>query len=250
MQDASAADYYEALQISPNADTDMVSRVYRLLAQRFHPDNRETGDSERFRRVHEAYSVLSDPERRAQYDVHYQRQRHLRVKLVSSTGHVDTDFEYEQAVRLTVLEILDTHRRTDSREPGLFDRELESMVGRPLEQLEFTLLVLDAAQSDSAGRAVTYRHHGGGRRLPRAALPPPREEAAARAHQGRLASPGGNASAALRRRCDVSRHHPTRCETRSARGRRNRARSYVPARGVRFISYSFGGSAPSRCLTK
>jgi curved DNA-binding protein CbpA len=142
MQDASAADYYEALQISPNADTDMVSRVYRLLAQRFHPDNRETGDSERFRRVHEAYSVLSDPERRAQYDVHYQRQRHLRVKLVSSTGHVDTDFEYEQAVRLTVLEILYTHRRTDSREPGLFDRELETMVGRPLEQLEFTFWYL------------------------------------------------------------------------------------------------------------
>ena len=32
-------DYYEVLQISPNADPDTVHRVYRLLAQRFHPDN-------------------------------------------------------------------------------------------------------------------------------------------------------------------------------------------------------------------
>jgi curved DNA-binding protein CbpA len=137
-----AADYYEALQISPNADPDMVSRVYRLLAQRFHPDNLESGDSERFRRVHEAYSVLSDPERRAQYDVHYQRQRHMRVRLVSSTGRVEDDFEYEQAVRLTVLEILYTHRRTEPREGGLFDRDLEMLVGRPLEQLEFTFWYL------------------------------------------------------------------------------------------------------------
>jgi curved DNA-binding protein len=142
MQNVAVADYYEALQISPNADPDMVSRVYRLLAQRFHPDNLETGDSERFRRVHEAYSVLSDPERRAQYDVHYQRQRQMRVRLVSSTGHVENDFEYEQAVRLTVLEILYTHRRNDPREPGLFDRDLETMVGRPLEQLDFTFWYL------------------------------------------------------------------------------------------------------------
>jgi curved DNA-binding protein CbpA len=142
MHDAAVADYYEALQISPNADSDMVSRVYRLLAQRFHPDNLETGDAERFRRVHEAYSVLSDPQRRAQFDVHYQRHRHMRVRLVSSTGRVEDDFEYEQAVRLTVLEILYTHRRSESREPGLFDRDLEMMVGRPLEQLEFTFWYL------------------------------------------------------------------------------------------------------------
>jgi curved DNA-binding protein CbpA len=142
MNDAVTADYYEALQISPNADPDMVARVYRLLAQRFHPDNLESGDSERFRRLHEAYSVLSDPERRAQYDVHYQRHRHLRVRLVSSTGRVEDDFEYEQAVRLTVLEILYTHRRTEPREAGLFDRDLETMVGRPMEQLEFTFWYL------------------------------------------------------------------------------------------------------------
>src|SRR4051794_41349659 len=64
--ESTAADYYEALQISPNADPDTIQRVFRLLAQRFHPDNQETGDEGRFRLLHEAYLTLNDPERRAQ----------------------------------------------------------------------------------------------------------------------------------------------------------------------------------------
>ena len=48
-------DHYETLQISPNADPDTIHRVYRLLAQRFHPDNQETGDTARFRQITEAY---------------------------------------------------------------------------------------------------------------------------------------------------------------------------------------------------
>jgi curved DNA-binding protein CbpA len=142
MLDTEELDHYETLQISPNADPDMIHRVYRLLAQRFHPDNAESGDAGRFRQLHEAYLILSDPEKRAQYDLNYHQRRHARVKLVSSTGRIDGDFEYEQAVRLTVLEVLYTHRRSDAREPGLFDRDLESMVGRPLEQLEFTFWYL------------------------------------------------------------------------------------------------------------
>jgi curved DNA-binding protein CbpA len=142
MLETDGIDYYETLQISPTADPDLIHRVYRLLAQRFHPDNAETGDAGRFRQVHEAYSVLSDPERRAQYDVAYQQARHGRVKLVSSTGRVETDLDYEQAVRLTALEILYNQRRIDPREPGLFDRDMEGMIGRPLEQLEFTFWYL------------------------------------------------------------------------------------------------------------
>jgi len=37
-------DYYEVLQISPNAHVETIHRVYRLLAQHFHPDNKDTGD--------------------------------------------------------------------------------------------------------------------------------------------------------------------------------------------------------------
>jgi len=50
------------LQISPSAEPETVHRVYRLLAQRFHPDNKDSGNATRFRLVSEAYRVLSDPE--------------------------------------------------------------------------------------------------------------------------------------------------------------------------------------------
>ena len=42
-------DYYEFLQISPNADAETIHRVYRFLAARLHPDNSETGHEENFR---------------------------------------------------------------------------------------------------------------------------------------------------------------------------------------------------------
>ena len=62
-------DYYEVMQISPNADSDTLHRVYRILAQRFHPDNQETGDPEQFRLITEAYGTLGDPTLRIAYDV-------------------------------------------------------------------------------------------------------------------------------------------------------------------------------------
>ena len=61
--DDKSIDYYEVLQVSPNADPDTIHRIYRLMAQRFHPDNQETGDDARFRAIHEAYVTLSDPQK-------------------------------------------------------------------------------------------------------------------------------------------------------------------------------------------
>ncbi len=43
----------------------MIHRVYRLLAQRYHPDNGITGDEKSFRAITDAYKVLSEPEKRA-----------------------------------------------------------------------------------------------------------------------------------------------------------------------------------------
>jgi curved DNA-binding protein CbpA len=131
-------DYYDVLQISPAAEPDTIHRVYRFLAQRFHPDNGDTGNESRFREVIEAYSVLSDPEARAKYDVNYHHRRQDRLRLVAVASQTETDFEIEQRVRLTVLEALYTQRRTDPRNPGIFVLELEQMIGRSREHLEFT----------------------------------------------------------------------------------------------------------------
>ena len=72
--DEKAQDYYEVLQVSASAELETIHRVYRLLAQRFHPDNRETGNPARFRLISEACGVLSNPEERARYDVIHEQQ--------------------------------------------------------------------------------------------------------------------------------------------------------------------------------
>jgi len=137
-----AVDYYEALQVNPNADLDTIHRVYRLLAQRFHPDNRESGNEARFRELSEAYQILGDPERRARYDVTYNQQRKDRWRLVASGAQSEDDFAVEQAFRLTLLEALYTRRRMDPSSPTVYSSELESMMGRPREHLEFTIWFL------------------------------------------------------------------------------------------------------------
>ena len=68
-------DYYEVLQVSPNADVETIRRIYRLQARRFHPDNLETGDAETFKKVSAAYEILSDPKRRELYDQEHRQAR-------------------------------------------------------------------------------------------------------------------------------------------------------------------------------
>ncbi len=111
-------DLYETLQISPNADLDTIHRVYRLLAQRFHPDNRETGSATRFREIHDAYMVLSDPATRAQYDIEHHKREKDRWRLVSTGVQAEDTFESERLARLTVLEVLYTRRKLEPRDPG------------------------------------------------------------------------------------------------------------------------------------
>src|SRR6476620_8746851 len=76
-------DYYETLQVSESAEPETINRVYRIFAQRYHPDNRETGNEGRFREITEAYQVLSNPEKRAQYDATNEKRRRDRWRVVS-----------------------------------------------------------------------------------------------------------------------------------------------------------------------
>lgn len=158
MPDGQPIDYYEVLQISPNADPDTVQRVFRLLAQRFHPDNTESGDADRFRALHEAYSVLSVPEKRAQYDVHHQALRQERWRFTANAQGA-SDFEIEQQLRCTLLEILYARRRAEPGRPSLSNLELSQLTGQPREHLEFTVWYLAqkkfVLRDDQSGLTIT-----------------------------------------------------------------------------------------------
>ena len=63
-------DYYEVLGVDKNADDAAIKKAYRQLAKKYHPDM-NPGDKEaeaKFKEASEAYAVLSDPEKRRQYD--------------------------------------------------------------------------------------------------------------------------------------------------------------------------------------
>jgi len=64
------ADYYELLGVSRDASEAEIKRAFRQLAMKHHPDRNpgDKGAEERFKVINEAYAILSDPDRRAQYD--------------------------------------------------------------------------------------------------------------------------------------------------------------------------------------
>ena len=136
-------DFYELLQVSPSADSETIQRVYRMLAQRYHPDNGASGNEKAFRLVLTAYKVLSDPEKRAAYDAKHKTQHSMRWRIFSQPN-VALGVEEEKRTRLGILSALYTLRRTQPEKPGMLVREVESLLGCPREHLEFSFWYLQA----------------------------------------------------------------------------------------------------------
>jgi len=135
------SNYYEFLQISPNADQDTVHRVYRFLAARFHPDNPETGDADTFHLLKQAYDVLSDPARRAQYDSSCAKEATQPDTSFTSVDFMDK-IDGELNRRLAVLAVLYLRRRTNPGYPEVSLAEVEMRMGFPRDYMEFTMWYL------------------------------------------------------------------------------------------------------------
>jgi curved DNA-binding protein len=141
MREEPFVDYYEILQVSTNADEDTIGRVFRYLAKRYHPDNPHTGDYDKFNLLVKANTILCDSEKRAAYDVHYQRARERQWQLVSDAARNDA-FEEDYTIREKLLSLLYVQRRRDMESPGLGNFELEQLLNCPREMMEFHIWYL------------------------------------------------------------------------------------------------------------
>jgi curved DNA-binding protein len=151
-------DYYEFLQISPNADADTIHRVYRFLAARLHPDNPESGDAEMFHLLKVAYDVLSDPAERADYDAKRKAEPDGQNPYSEQVDFMDS-LDGELNRRLAVLAVLYYRRRTSPHLPEVGLGEIESRMGFPRDYLDFTIWYLNkkgyVTKGDSAQLALT-----------------------------------------------------------------------------------------------
>jgi hypothetical protein len=138
-------DYYEVLQVSPNAEPEAIRRIHRLLAARYHPDNAETGDKERFLLLNQAYGTLSDPEKRLAYDTKHQLLETQPLPVFEMKEFVE-GVEGEANRRMGILSLLYQRRRQNPDDPGYSLLEFENMMGFPREHLEFALWFLRGEQ--------------------------------------------------------------------------------------------------------
>ena len=138
---SSAVNYYDLLQISPQAERETIERVYRLLAARYHPDNQETGDAERFRLIHEACEVLRNPARRKEYDRQFETSAAQPLPIFLGKEFTD-GIDAEAKIRIGVLCLLYSKRRANPDFAALSLLDMENIMAFPRERLLFALWYL------------------------------------------------------------------------------------------------------------
>src|SRR3989338_9535599 len=81
-------DYYEILGVAKNAGKEDIKKAYHKLAHKYHPD-KSGGDENKFKEINEAYQVLTNDKKRAEYD------RYGRVFSDYSGGQSQEDFGFD-----------------------------------------------------------------------------------------------------------------------------------------------------------
>ena len=152
---AYASDHYELLRLGPEADDETIERVYVTLADRFHPDNPDTGDPQIFLRIREAYDTLSNPAKRAQYNMIRQGTKGVARFRLRGREFFD-GVRGEQNRRLAALCLLYRQRISTHESPGLTILDLELLTGCTREELGSALWYLCEKAWAKVGDATEY----------------------------------------------------------------------------------------------
>ncbi len=139
----SPINYYDLLQINPRAEIETIERVYRIMAARYHPDNQQTGDADRFRLLTDAYQVLRDPAKRREYDRQFEVNPAGPLPIFLGKEFTE-GIDAEAKIRIGVLCLLYSKRRANPDYAALSLLDMENIMAFPRERLLFALWYLRA----------------------------------------------------------------------------------------------------------
>lgn len=126
-------DYYELLELSPNAKLETIERVFRYFATKLHPD--AGGDKTKFNQLIQAFETLRNSDTRTAYDDLYRQRQQHAANLIDNARKAGVD----TVDRHKLLCIYYAKRRQDSAKPALGISTVERLMKCPAEVLEFHL---------------------------------------------------------------------------------------------------------------
>jgi len=138
---SSYQDHYQVLGVPRRAISETIQDAYQLLAARYHPNNRETGNKEKFDSVNLAYEVLSDPQLRKSFD----DASGGNFEPEKLTFRSDEFFEAvggESQRRLCILCLLYDRKRDRPATGSLSVRDLENLMSVPQDQFNLSIWYL------------------------------------------------------------------------------------------------------------
>ena len=133
-------DYYDLMQVSPNAEEETIQQMFRHLAKKWHPD-RGQSDPERFKLLVEAHKILTNSERRAAYDLRYQKFWDSKWNLAADASN-NRVFVDDGEVREGLLSLYYVQRRSKMNDPGLGELEVARLMRIPIHLIEFHIWYL------------------------------------------------------------------------------------------------------------
>lgn len=163
-------DLYDLMQISPTAEADTLQRVYRLLAARYHPDNAQTGDLQKFLLLQKAHETLTDPVKRAAYDAEYSFRQTGPMPIFELKDFI-VGIDVETNRRLGILSLLYNRRRINPERPGISLLDFEHLMTIPREHLVFTVWYLKEKQLLRVGDNAEYEITANGVEFVETSLP-------------------------------------------------------------------------------
>jgi len=133
-------DFYEVLQVTPTCDAAMLEKAYRHFAQMYHPDHAETSDVDKFQEVTEAYSVLRDPSKRAEYDQEYKAKGLGTIHSIPINEDIridEKDAVADAEIHEKILFFLYKRRREHPEEPGVLAYHVQGLTKCSDESFDF-----------------------------------------------------------------------------------------------------------------